>query len=58
MNYFSRRGPLVVRRLCVLLGAERVYREFSIILGNESDLDFAATMIQVSSSRAVSVWTG
>ncbi|XP_078161333.1 ARM repeat superfamily protein [Carex rostrata] len=45
-SLLEKRGPLVVRRLCVLLGAERVYREFSIILGKESDLDFAATMIQ------------
>ncbi|KAL6879647.1 hypothetical protein ACP4OV_012306 [Aristida adscensionis] len=30
----------------VLLGAEKVYREFSTILESESDLDFASTMVQ------------
>jgi hypothetical protein len=42
-----RRGALIVRRLCVLLGAEKVYREFSTILEKEGDLDFASTMVQV-----------
>lgn len=42
-----RRGALIVRRLCVLLDAERVYREFSIILEGE-DLDFASVMVQVT----------
>lgn len=44
-----RRGALIVRRLCVLLGAEKVYREFSTILQTEGDLDFASTMVQVRS---------
>ncbi|KAL6884577.1 hypothetical protein ACP4OV_010513 [Aristida adscensionis] len=43
---FDVRGALIVRRLCVLLGAEKVYREFSTILESESDLDFASTMVQ------------
>ncbi|KAL6867576.1 hypothetical protein ACP4OV_015600 [Aristida adscensionis] len=42
----EKRGALIVRRLCVLLGAEKVYREFSTILESESDLDFASTMVQ------------
>lgn len=42
-----RRGALIVRRLCVLLDAERVYRELSTILEGESDLDFASMMVQV-----------
>jgi vacuole morphology and inheritance protein 14 len=42
-----RRGALIVRRLCVLLGAEKVYREFSTILEKEGNLDFASTMVQV-----------
>ncbi|KAF3320141.1 protein VAC14 isoform X1 [Carex littledalei] len=47
-NYLlEKRGPLIVQRLCKLLGAERVYCEFSAILGKESDLGFADTMIQV-----------
>jgi len=43
----SRRGALIIRRLCVLLNAERVYRELSTILEGESDLDFASIMVQV-----------
>ncbi|CAM0872065.1 unnamed protein product [Alopecurus aequalis] len=42
----EKRGALIVRRLCVLLGAEKVYREFSTILEKEVDLDFASTMVQ------------
>uniref|UniRef100_A0A0D9VRE3 Vacuolar protein 14 C-terminal Fig4-binding domain-containing protein n=1 Tax=Leersia perrieri TaxID=77586 RepID=A0A0D9VRE3_9ORYZ len=42
----ERRGALIVRRLCVLLGAEKVYREFSTILEREGDLEFASTMVQ------------
>ncbi|KAM3230049.1 hypothetical protein ACQJBY_060690 [Aegilops geniculata] len=42
----EKRGALIVRRLCVLLGAEKVYREFSTILQTEGDLDFASTMVQ------------
>jgi hypothetical protein len=45
--YFYRRGALIVRRLCVILGAEKVYREFSTILESEIDLDFASVMVQV-----------
>ncbi|XP_010926110.1 protein VAC14 homolog isoform X2 [Elaeis guineensis] len=42
----EKRGALIVRRLCVLLDAERVFREFSTILEGEDDLDFASTMVQ------------
>ncbi|XP_020089671.1 protein VAC14 homolog isoform X1 [Ananas comosus] len=42
----EKRGALIVRRLCVLLDAVRVYKEFSKILGSEADLDFASTMVQ------------
>ncbi|XP_071692305.1 protein VAC14 homolog [Rutidosis leptorrhynchoides] len=42
----ERRGALIVPRLCVLLGSERVYRELSKILEGEADLDFASTMVQ------------
>ncbi|GJT07520.1 protein VAC14 [Tanacetum coccineum] len=42
----ERRGALIIRRLCVLLDAERVYRELSKILEGEADLDFASTMVQ------------
>ena len=45
--YFTRRGALIVRRLCVLLDAERVFREFSTILEGEVDLDFGSIMVQV-----------
>ncbi|KAI0492962.1 hypothetical protein KFK09_027238 [Dendrobium nobile] len=42
----EKRGALIVRRLSVLLGAERVYREFSTILESEEDLEFASIMVQ------------
>ncbi|GKC43373.1 protein VAC14 [Tanacetum coccineum] len=42
----EKRGPLIIRRLCVLIDAERVYRELSTILEGEADLDFASTMVQ------------
>ncbi|KAG0455505.1 hypothetical protein HPP92_024797 [Vanilla planifolia] len=42
----EKRGALIIRRLCVLLDAERVYREFSAILEMEDDLDFASIMVQ------------
>ena len=48
--HFLRRGALIIRRLCVLLNAERVYRELSTILEGESDLDFASVMVQVAIS--------
>ena len=35
------RGSLIVRRLCVLLGAERVFREMAGILMEEGNLQFA-----------------
>ncbi|KAL0540425.1 hypothetical protein IC582_024662 [Cucumis melo] len=45
-SLLEKRGALIIRRLCVLLNAERVYRELSTILEGESDLDFASTMVQ------------
>ncbi|KAL5189127.1 Protein VAC14 [Glycine soja] len=45
-SLLEKRGPLIIRRLCVLLNAERVYRELSTILEGESDLDFASIMVQ------------
>ncbi|KAJ6845055.1 protein VAC14-like protein isoform X1 [Iris pallida] len=42
----EKRGALIVRRLCVLLDAERVYREFSTILEGEDDLEFASIIVQ------------
>jgi vacuole morphology and inheritance protein 14 len=43
----ERRGTLAVRRLCTLLGAEKVYRELATILEGEADLEFATIMVQV-----------
>ncbi|TYI97853.1 hypothetical protein E1A91_D01G172200v1 [Gossypium mustelinum] len=43
-SLLERRGALIIRRLCVLLDAERVYRELSTILEGEADLDFACIM--------------
>ena len=40
---------MIIRRLCVLLDAERIYRELSTILEGEADLDFASIMVQVCS---------
>ncbi|PON81799.1 Vacuole morphology and inheritance protein [Trema orientale] len=45
-SLLQKRGALIIRRLCVLLDAERVYREFSTILEGESDLNFASVMVQ------------
>ncbi|KAK7843206.1 protein vac14 like protein [Quercus suber] len=45
-SLLEKRGALIIRRLCVLLDAERVYRELSTILEGESDLDFASIMVQ------------
>ncbi|KAL2347765.1 hypothetical protein Fmac_001765 [Flemingia macrophylla] len=45
-SLLEKRGALIICRLCVLLNAERVYRELSIILEGESDLDFASIMVQ------------
>ncbi|XP_059291696.1 protein VAC14 homolog isoform X1 [Lycium ferocissimum] len=45
-SLLEKRGALVIRRLCVLLDAERIYRELSTILEGESDLDFASIMVQ------------
>ncbi|XP_077236032.1 protein VAC14 homolog isoform X2 [Tasmannia lanceolata] len=43
-SLLEKRGALIIRRLCVLLDAERVYRELSTILEGEADLDFASIM--------------
>ncbi|KAH0671226.1 hypothetical protein KY285_025827 [Solanum tuberosum] len=45
-SLLEKRGALIIRQLCVLLDAERVYRELSTILEGESDLDFASIMVQ------------
>ncbi|CAK7326807.1 unnamed protein product [Dovyalis caffra] len=45
-SLLEKRGALIIRRLCVLLDAERVYRELSTILEGEADLDFASIMVQ------------
>ncbi|XP_002984143.2 protein VAC14 homolog [Selaginella moellendorffii] len=42
----ERRGTLALRRLCVLLDAETVYRELATILEGEADLEFATVMVQ------------
>uniref|UniRef100_A0A7N0VLZ4 Vacuolar protein 14 C-terminal Fig4-binding domain-containing protein n=1 Tax=Kalanchoe fedtschenkoi TaxID=63787 RepID=A0A7N0VLZ4_KALFE len=45
-SLLEKRGAMIIRRLCVLLDAERVYREFSTILRGEADLDFTLVMVQ------------
>ncbi|CAL9118766.1 unnamed protein product [Musa textilis] len=42
----EKRGALIVRRLCVRLDAEQVYREFASKIEREDDLDFASNMVQ------------
>ncbi|KAK1413718.1 hypothetical protein QVD17_35496 [Tagetes erecta] len=42
----EKRGALIIRQLCVLLDAERVYRELSTILEGEADLDYASILVQ------------
>ncbi|KAG6405522.1 hypothetical protein SASPL_133112 [Salvia splendens] len=45
-SLLEKRGALIIRRLCVLLDAERVYRKLSTILQGEPELDFASIMVQ------------
>ncbi|XLU53239.1 hypothetical protein S245_047887, partial [Arachis hypogaea] len=45
-NSLLKQAALIIRRLCVLLNAERVYRELSTILEGKPDLDFASIMVQ------------
>lgn len=40
------RGSLVIRRLCALLGASKVFITVSTLLVREQDLPFASTMVQ------------
>ncbi|KAJ3368456.1 hypothetical protein HDU91_000573 [Kappamyces sp. JEL0680] len=40
------RGSLIIRQLCLSLNPERMYRSFGDILEQESDLEFATTMVQ------------
>eukprot|EP00250_Pteridium_aquilinum_P009774 c18928_g1_i1 orf=170-2287(+) len=42
----EKRGSLIVRTLCVLLDAQKVYKELASILEGEADLEFAITMVQ------------
>ncbi|KAL2611614.1 hypothetical protein R1flu_023306 [Riccia fluitans] len=42
----EKRGIMVVRRLCTLLNAEKVYRDLATILEGEADLEFATIMVQ------------
>ncbi|XP_074327309.1 glyceraldehyde-3-phosphate dehydrogenase, cytosolic-like [Apium graveolens] len=52
-SLLEKRGALIIRQLCVLLDAERVYRELSTILEGESDLDFASIMSSAPVSLAM-----
>lgn len=42
----QRRGSMAVRRLCMLLGGERVMCTLAAILEDEPDLKFASAMVQ------------
>ncbi|GMH01974.1 hypothetical protein Nepgr_003813 [Nepenthes gracilis] len=45
-SLLEKRGAFIIRRLCILLDAERVYLDLSTILEKEEDLDFASIMVQ------------
>ncbi|RWR79576.1 protein VAC14 [Cinnamomum micranthum f. kanehirae] len=45
-SLLEKRGTLIIRRFCVLLDAERVYRELSTVLEGEDNLEFASVMVQ------------
>lgn len=45
-SLLEKRGALIVCRLCMLLGAERIYREFASILERGDDLNFVSIMVQ------------
>ncbi|XP_047332655.1 protein VAC14 homolog [Impatiens glandulifera] len=45
-SLLEKRGALIIRRLCLLLDAEKVFRELSKILEGQADLDFASVMVQ------------
>lgn len=45
-SLLEKRGTLILRSLCVLLNAERIYRELATILEGEADLEFATIIIQ------------
>eukprot|EP00897_Mesotaenium_endlicherianum_P002664 jgi/Mesen1/2425/ME000157S01563 len=47
----EKRGSLALRQLCVLLDAEKIYRELAHILEGESDVEFATIMVQSLSSE-------
>ncbi|CAF0730839.1 unnamed protein product [Didymodactylos carnosus] len=44
------RGSFIIRQLCMLLCAEDIYRTLSETLSNESDVQFASTMVKILSS--------
>ncbi|XP_013162479.1 PREDICTED: protein VAC14 homolog [Papilio xuthus] len=44
------RGAFIIRQLCVLLNAEDIYKALASILVEESNLRFAATMVDVLST--------
>ncbi|CAI5511305.1 unnamed protein product [Closterium sp. Naga37s-1] len=41
----DRRGSIIIRHLCAMLDADKVLRELAFILQNESDCQFAATIV-------------
>jgi hypothetical protein len=50
------RGSFIVRRLCVLLGAERVFREMAGILMEESNMQFAGAPASCMPARQHARW--
>lgn len=45
-SLLEKKGTLILRRLYVLLDAQKMYQELSTVLEGEADLDFASVMVQ------------
>ena len=46
-SILENRGSLIVRHLCILLPAEKVYCELSAIMHEQEDLEFTSLMVQM-----------
>lgn len=46
-SLLENRGSLIVRHLCILLSAEKVYCELATIMQTQEDLEFTALMVQM-----------
>eukprot|EP00192_Tetraselmis_astigmatica_P007189 CAMPEP_0117652604 /NCGR_PEP_ID=MMETSP0804-20121206/2717_1 /TAXON_ID=1074897 /ORGANISM="Tetraselmis astigmatica, Strain CCMP880" /LENGTH=798 /DNA_ID=CAMNT_0005458665 /DNA_START=91 /DNA_END=2485 /DNA_ORIENTATION=+ len=46
VELLQRRGAMVLRRLCMLLGSERCFVQLASLLADQTNLRFASTMVQ------------